>query len=210
MTGLLERPGGSFGQFLRQRGYPAELAVSTLRYVAPPAGPLLRAADRLRAALRASLSRVFPPREAGLLMGLTLGDTSRLDPVVAERFKATGLTHLLAVSGENVAMFLAPILAMSGLLRLGRRATLGVGLFSVAFFVVLTRAEPSVLRAAAMASLAMLGAFLGRPRSPPALIGGAVLLLLAFDPRSSTRSASSCRWRPPPASWPSPVHWRSG
>jgi predicted membrane metal-binding protein len=41
---------------------------------------------------------------------------------VAERFKATGLTHPLAVSGENVAMFLAPILAMAGLVP-GRRAT---------------------------------------------------------------------------------------
>ena len=48
--------------------------------------------------------------------------------------------------------------------------------------MVLTRAEPSVLRAAAMTTLAMLGAFLGRPRSAPALMGGAVLLLLAFDP----------------------------
>jgi competence protein ComEC len=182
VTGLLERPGGSFGEYLRHRGYPAELSVSTLRIEGPPSGPLLRAADRLRAALRGSFGRVFPDREAGLLMGLTLGDTSRLDPVVAERFKATGLTHLLAVSGENVAMFLAPILAFVGLLRLGRRATFGVGVFAVAFFVVLTRAEPSVLRAAAMAMLAMLGVFVGRPRSAPALMGGAVLLLLAFDP----------------------------
>jgi hypothetical protein len=47
--------------------------------------------------------------------------------------------------------------------------------FNVAFFVVLTRAEPSVLRAAAMTTLAMLGAFLGRPRSAPALMGGAVV-----------------------------------
>jgi competence protein ComEC len=182
VTGLLERPAGSFGAFLSHRGYPAELSVTTIRLVGPPGGPLLRAADHLRSALRDSFARVFPPREAGLLMGLTLGDTSRLDPIVAERFKATGLTHLLAVSGENVAMFLAPILALAGLLRLGRRATFGLGLLAVGFFVVLTRAEPSVLRAAAMATLAMLGAFVGRPRSAPALMGGAVLLLLAFDP----------------------------
>lgn len=181
VTGLLERPAGSFGTFLRHRGYPAELSVSTIRFQSGPAGPLIRAAERLRHALRDSFGRVFPPREAGLLMGLTLGDTSRLDPVIAERFKATGLTHLLAVSGENVAMFLAPILALAGLVRLGRRATFWLGLFAVAFFVVLTRAEPSVLRAAAMTTLAMLGAFLGRPRSAPALMGGAILLLLAFD-----------------------------
>ncbi|HXY72574.1 MAG TPA: ComEC/Rec2 family competence protein, partial [Actinomycetota bacterium] len=74
------------------------------------------------------------------------------------------------------------ILGLAGLLRLGRAATFALGLFSVAFFVVLTRAEPSVLRAAAMTSLVMIGSFAGRPRSPPAVIGAAVLLLLALNP----------------------------
>ena len=182
VSGELRAPRGSFGDYLRHRGYAAELSVSTLRQVGPPSSLLLRSADQLRAALTVSLGRVFPPREAGLLMGLALGDVSHLDPVVAERFRATGLTHLLAVSGENVAMFLAPILGLASLLRLRRGATFGVGLFAVAFFVVLTRAEPSVLRAAAMTTLVMVGTFAGRPRSAPAIIGGAVLLLLAVNP----------------------------
>ena len=182
ITGLFEAPTGSFGEYLRHRGYAAELSVSTLRVVGPPPSPLLRGADALRTALTASLARVFPAREAGLLMGLALGDVSHLDPVVAERFRATGLTHLLAVSGENVAMFLAPILGAASLLRLRRFATFAVGLLAVAFFVVLTRAEPSVLRAAAMTTLVMIGTFAGRPRSAPAIIGGAVLVLLAVNP----------------------------
>lgn len=182
VSGLLQSPDGSFGDYLRHRGYAGELSVSTLRVVGPPSSPVFRVADAVRAALTTSLARVFPPREAGLLMGLALGDVSHLDPVVAERFRATGLTHLLAVSGENVAMFLAPILGLASLLRLRRRATLAVGLFAVAFFVVLTRAEPSVLRAAAMTTLVMIGSFVGRPRSAPAIIGGAVLLLLAANP----------------------------
>ena len=182
VSGLLQAPTGSFGDYLRHRGYAAELSVSTLRLVGPPASLLLRSADGLRAALTRSFARVFPPREAGLLMGLSLGDVSHLDPVVAERFRATGLTHLLAVSGENVAMFLAPILGVASMLRLRRTATFGVGLFAVAFFVVLTRAEPSVLRAAAMTTLVMIGSFAGRPRTAPAVIGGAVLVLLAVNP----------------------------
>jgi competence protein ComEC len=182
VEGTLRSPTGSFGEYLRHRGYAAELSVSTLRVVGPPSSPLVRAADGLRAALTRSFARVFPPREAGLLMGLSLGDVSHLDPAVAERFRATGLTHLLAVSGENVAMFLAPILGLAALLRLGRIATFGLGLFAVAFFVVLTRAEPSVLRAAAMTSIVMIGSFAGRPRSAPAVIGAAILLLLAVNP----------------------------
>ena len=182
MTGLLRMPAGAFGDYLRHRGYAGELSVGTLRLLGPPTNPMLVAADALRGALTTSLGRVFPAREAGLLMGLALGDVSRLDPIVAERFRATGLTHLLAVSGENVAMFLAPIMALASFLRLRRSVTFGIGVAAVVFFVVLTRAEPSVLRAAAMTSLVMVGSFIGRPRTAPAIVGGAVLALLAVNP----------------------------
>ncbi len=180
--GLLESPPGDFGRYLTHRGFAASLAASTVRYLGPPSGPVVRAAEGLRSAFRGSLQRVFPPKEAGLMMGLTLGDTSRLDPGVEEDFKATGLTHLLAVSGENLAMFLAPLLGLAMWLGAGSRARLAVGLAGVAFFALLTRAEPSVLRASAMALLTMLGIFLGRPRSVGAILGGSVLALLATNP----------------------------
>jgi competence protein ComEC len=182
VEGTLAPLRGSFGRYLAGRGIPATLSVDEIRSLGPPPNPVLRAATALRAKLRDSLLRVLPAREAGLVMGLTLGDTSRLDPEVEEDFRATGLSHLTAVSGENVAMFLAPILALAGMLRLGRRARIVAGVAAVVFFVVLTRGEPSVLRAAVMAGLTMLGIFLGRPRTAAAIIGAAVLILLAFDP----------------------------
>jgi DNA internalization-related competence protein ComEC/Rec2 len=182
VEGMLAPLRDSFGRYLAGRGIPATLSVDRIRLLGPPTNPALRAATALRQKLGDSLLRVLPAKEAGLVMGLTLGDTSRLDPDVEEDFRATGLSHLTAVSGENVAMFLAPILAVTGLLRLGRRSRLLIGVSAVVFFVVLTRGEPSVLRAAVMAGLTMLGVFLGRPRSPPAIMGGAVLILLAFDP----------------------------
>jgi competence protein ComEC len=173
---------GSFGDYLRHRGYPASVFVEHLDELGQAAGPLQRTAQGLRAALRDSLGRVFPAREAGLLMGLTLGDTSRLDPRIEEDFRATGLSHLTAVSGENLAMFLGPILGLAMWLRVGRWGRLAIGFLAVGFFVLLTGAEPSVLRAAAMSGLTLLGVFLGRPRSAPAIMGGAVLLLLAVNP----------------------------
>ncbi len=182
VDGLLELPGGEFGRYLLHRGYAAALSASTLRRLGPPSGPVVRAAETLRRAFRASLQRVFPSKEAGLMMGLTLGDTSRLDPGVEEDFKATGLTHLLAVSGENLAMFLAPLLGFALWLGAGPRARFAIGLGGVVFFALLTRAEPSVLRASAMAVLTMLGIFLGRPRAGPTILGGGVLALLALNP----------------------------
>jgi competence protein ComEC len=182
IEGTLEHPSGDFGQYLVHRGYPASLAADEVHRMGPPTSTVLRVAGALRATLRSSLERVFGPKEAGLVMGLVLGDTSRLDPRIEETFRATGLSHLTAVSGENVAMFLAPILGLATMLGLGRWSRFLVGLAALVFFVLLTRAEPSVLRAAVMAGLVLIGVFLGRPRSPPAILGGAVLLLLATNP----------------------------
>lgn len=182
MQGMLAPPRGDFGAYLRHRGYAAVLSVDRVASRGPSGSLLRRAATAVRGVFGRSLQRVFPAREAGLLMGLALGDTSRLDPRIEESFRATGLSHLTAVSGENLAMFTAPILGAAMLLRLGRSARLVAGVVAVAFFVLLTGGEPSVLRAAAMSGLTLLGVFLGRPRSPPAILAGAVLLLLARNP----------------------------
>ncbi|MGH2556640.1 MAG: ComEC/Rec2 family competence protein, partial [Actinomycetota bacterium] len=182
VRGTVRRLRGPFGGYLRRRGFAAVLDVVDLEDAGPPRNPVVRLANSVRGSLRRSLTRVFPPKDAGLLMGLALGDTSTLDRRVEEDFRASGLSHLTAVSGQNLVMFLAPILGLAGLAGVGRRARFLVGLSAVGFFVLLTGAEPSVLRASAMSGLTLLGVFLGRPRSPPAILGGAVLLLLAHDP----------------------------
>ena len=148
----------------------------------PSSNPLVRATQAVRSTLLRHLLELFPIRRAGLLMGLALGDTSHLDPGDEEHFRATGLGHLVAVSGENVAMVLAPVLGLAMLLRLSARARFGLGLFTVVFFVVLTGAEPSVLRAGVMAGFALVGTLLGRPRSTATLLGAAVLVLLVQNP----------------------------
>jgi competence protein ComEC len=175
-------PPTEFGDYLRRRGYPAVLDVRRVEVAGPAANRLIRTAWSVRSALSVSIRRLFPAKEAGLLMGISLGDTSRLDPAIEEDFMATGLSHLTAVSGGNLVMFLAPILGLTLLVRLGRRGTFVVGSAATVFFVLLTGGQPSVLRAAAMSWITMTGVFLGRPRSPPAIMGGAVLVLLALDP----------------------------
>ena len=83
--------------------------------------------------------------DAASCFGVVLGDGREQRPELADEFRASGLSHLLVVSGENVAFVLA--LAAPGLRRLGLRsrwlATLGL----LGFFGLLTRWEPSVLRA---------------------------------------------------------------
>jgi competence protein ComEC len=172
---------GFAGSLLR-RGIVAELLAEELRRTGPSANPVLRAAQSFRAFAGRSIAALFPQPEAGLLLGLALGDDSRLDPGLVRDFKATGLGHLLVVSGENVAMVLAPVLALAAALGLSRVPRLLLASGVVGFFVVLTGAEPSVMRAGVMAGLALFGAFLGRPGGAAGTLSGAVLILLALDP----------------------------
>jgi competence protein ComEC len=171
-----------FADALRHRGIVAEVRAGDLERSGGAPGWFVGATQTSRAFVARSIDRLFPPREAGLLLGLVLGDASRLDPGLARDFQATGLGHLLVVSGENVAMVLAPVLALATWLGLSRWLRFGLALGTVAFFVVLTGAEPSVLRAGVMAGLTLVGILMGRPRSAASVLGGAVLLLLALDP----------------------------
>lgn len=140
-----------------------------------------RVAATLRAGLRASVA-ALPPEERGLVPGLVVGDTSRLSTRVEEEFKRAGLTHLLAVSGANLAIVTGVILA------LGRRAVMPprvlavVAALGVVGFVVLARPEPSVLRAAVMGGIALLALATGRPRRCLPALFAAVIVLVYADP----------------------------
>ena len=172
---------GFAGSLLR-RGMVAEVSATEIERLGPSANPLVRAAQSVRRVVGGSIRELFPPAEAGLLLGLALGDDTGLTEGVERDFRATGLGHLLVVSGGNVAMVLAPVLALGLALRLGRWPRFALALGTVVFFVVLTGAEPSVMRAGVMAGLALTGTLLGRPRSAATVLASAVLALLVLDP----------------------------
>lgn len=175
-----EDPG--FAQSLRSKGVAVALRAQSFERAGPAPGAFIRATQAVRRVVGDSIQRVFPPREAGLLLGLALGDASKLDVSTERDFRATGLTHLLVVSGGNVAMVLAPVLALATALGLARFGTAVLGIVIVLFFVILTGAEPSVMRAGLMAVTALVGTSLGRPRSTATILAAAVLVLLAIEP----------------------------
>ena len=114
------------------------------------------------------------------MSGFLLGDTRELPRDVEEQFRASGLTHLLAVSGANVAFVLA--LARPVLRRLPLRAQLVAGLTLLVMFGTMTRWEPSVLRACAMAACSMTALYLGRPTAGVRVLALAVVVLVLADP----------------------------
>ncbi|WP_243719841.1 ComEC/Rec2 family competence protein [Actinomadura sp. KC06] len=172
------------GRFVSPRGTDLLAAVVIVR--GPPAvlGPpstIQRAAEHVRARLRAASSRL-PPDQRGVLPGMVVGDTSLLDPALADDFRAAGLTHLLVVSGANLAIVIGAVLGLCRLAGLGRRRAPPVAVFAVLAFIVVARPEPSVLRAAVMGLIGMLALFTGRQRQGVPALAAAVLLLVLIDP----------------------------
>ena len=163
-----------------------DLTVALLRVRGPPQDitdpPWWQvAAGGLRAGLREA-AQVLPPGPAGLLPGLAVGDTSRLTAEVEADFRAAGLTHLLAVSGANLAILSGAVLGLMRLLRADPRLAAGLALVAMVGFVVLARPSPSVVRAAAMGAIVLLALASGRGRSAVPALAAAVLALLLTDP----------------------------
>ena len=144
--------------------------------------------QRTAGVVRSGLRRAVSGQSAdvrGLLPGLVLGDVSRMDPSLTADFRTAGLTHLVAVSGANVAILFAVVLAVTRLVRVPPRAAMVVATGVLVGFVVLVRPTPSVLRAAVMAGLLVAAALTGRLRQPMSALLGAVLLLMLVDPELS-------------------------
>jgi competence protein ComEC len=140
-----------------------------------------RAAGRLRSGLRSACAPL-PAEPGGLLPGLVVGDTTRLEPAVSDDFRSTGMTHLLAVSGSNVAIVLGFVLGMARWCRAGPRLAAGLSVVALVGFVILVRPSPSVLRAAAMGGLGLVALASGRPRSAVPALAAVVVLLVLVDP----------------------------
>jgi len=142
------------------------------------------AAGVLRAGLQAACAPL-PAEPGGLLPGLVIGDTSRLDPALSEEFRATGLTHLVAVSGANVAIVLGVVLFAARWCRAGPRLSALICAVALVGFVVLARPSPSVVRAAAMGAVGLLALAAGRTRSATPALAAAVIAGLLIDPALS-------------------------
>ncbi|MGH4028234.1 ComEC/Rec2 family competence protein [Actinomycetota bacterium Odt1-20B] len=171
------------------------------RVTGRPVGPTVLSGpsrpQRLAGTLRSGLRKAtegLPADGRALVPGLVIGDTSRVPPELADAFRATDLTHLLAVSGANLTIVLALLIGPPGSAQLAERRglapRLGIPLRATALlgggltlgFVVVCRPDPSVLRAAACGGIVLLALATGRRRSLIPALAAAVLALVLYDP----------------------------
>lgn len=169
--------------FRPRRGVSGDAASAVVR--GPPTVLVRPTGVRARAGrVRAGLAQVSAPLgqpTSGLLPAIVHGDTSGVPPEVTEQFRVSGLAHLQAVSGANVAFV---VLAVTGgviVLGGGRRVSAVLGCGAVVGFAVLADLSPPVVRAGATAVLVLVGGR-GAPGRGPALLCTAVTVLLLVDP----------------------------
>lgn len=144
-------------------------------------GPVLRGAEVARERLRTAVDPL-PADARGLIPGLVIGDTSLTPPELTEAMLATGMSHLSAVSGSNVAIVLGAVVLVCGWLGVPRRWRPVVAVVCLVGFVILCRPEPSVLRAGAMGLVGLLALSRSRRRVSLPALATAVVVLLCVDP----------------------------
>jgi competence protein ComEC len=182
LEGRLSRPPAREAAWLRSRhviGVIIAARVSAVEDGTGEGGALARSANRVRRAL-AHGARTMNPVDRGLYLGFVIGDDREQPPELVDAFRAAGLSHLTAVSGQNVALLLA--VAAPGLRRLPGTARWAATLALIGWFAAVTRFEPSVLRASVMAALAATSVVTGHPARPARVLGLTVTIVLLADP----------------------------
>lgn len=169
----------------RVRGDPVAGTISgaSVERVAGSSNPLFTVGNAIRRRVSARLDGEEDRDVAALLSGFLIGDISGLASGDAEALRRAGLSHFVAVSGSNVALFLAGWWLLTAPIARRPRVRAALGLIGLGVFVIATRWEPSVVRAAAMAGIILGGRLLGMPIDAWTALGAAAagLLLVAGD-----------------------------
>jgi len=142
----------------------------------PPSNPIVRVGN----AARRRVTGLYDAETStdGLVRGLLIGDTDLLSASDEEDLRRAGLAHFIAVSGSNVALFLVAWWFVTGPIAVRPVLRVVGGIIGLAVFAVVTRWEPSVIRASVMAATLLVGGLVGIPLDPWMALGAAVTLLL--------------------------------
>ncbi len=138
--------------------------------------------DQIRTRAEDALGQGMPTHEAALARGFVLGEDEGVDAATIEDFRRAGLSHLLAVSGQNVALLALlamPLLAALGISLRGRLVWI---LGAIVVYVPLAGAGPSILRAGVMGAVSVLATLAGRRSSRLYALALAAAITLAADP----------------------------
>jgi competence protein ComEC len=180
------RPGeGGFDEqaWLARQGIHVVLKVSGWHQIGQRGG-LGGLGDRIRDRIERAVARGTDGVRRGIVLGVVLGEDEGLPADVQDDFRASGLYHLLAVSGQNVAFLAGGIYALGWLLRLSKTVRELSILAVIAAYVLAVGWQPSVVRAGVAGGLASFAWLAARPRDRWHFLAVGALVLMAWMPTS--------------------------
>jgi competence protein ComEC len=175
----------SYAQYLLRNGVRRRMTASELTVTGGRRGGAYGVVDAIRSRAENALAFGLAPEPAALLRGMVLGGDAALPEATAEDFRVAGLSHILAVSGQNVLLIVILVLAILTAAGAPRAARIAVSAVVIVIYVLLCGAQASVIRAGAMGLAALVALAASRPASRSyALILAAIAVLLT-NPRAS-------------------------
>ncbi len=172
-------PDGPYGDYLARIGVAGTVRARSLTVEGATDGPGA-ALERLRRGAGDALAAAIPEPEAGLAAGIVVGLRDEVDRDLAAAFTTVGASHVVAISGWNIAIVGATVAALAG--GLGRRRRSAILLVAIVAYVLFAGASASVVRAAAMAGVVLLARETGRAGRAAAALGWAAAILLFVEP----------------------------
>jgi competence protein ComEC len=198
----------SYDQYLAAQGISAGCRVTDLAVLShddSPAGRL----EALRQASGDALQRVLPEPEGGLAAAILVGLRDRVERDLAAAFTTAGVSHIVAISGWNIAIVAAVVAAiLRG--RVGRRPRAAATILAIVAYTLFAGGSPSVMRAAVMAGVALGAAEIGRGSRVMVALAWAVALMIVVEPAtvadvgfqlSATATAGLVAWGSPLTAW---------
>jgi len=178
----------SYRKYLGRQGIYFVLSVKKIAKVQilrhNQSNPLLTQLYTWRHSASATLSKHLRPYEAALMQAMVLGERTRIPQFLKDIFAKTGTAHILAISGLNVGIVVAVLFLILRMLPGPIKLTYILTLGFVAFYVLLTGASPSVVRAGIMAAVFLASFMIERETDSINSLAFAAFLLLVIDPQN--------------------------
>ena len=189
-TGFLSTPAAwdtfSYADYLGRQGVFTMMPYASIEVIESGGGsPFYSAILSLKQVVQDHMAQALPEPQAGLLIGILLGNERGISPELAEDFNRVGAAHIVAISGFNMVIVSAMMMRVfEGIF--GERSILATlsGIVIIAIYTILVGASPSIVRAALMSSLLVIGRQLKRNTYVPTSLAFATLVISIIDPNA--------------------------
>ena len=172
--------------FIRKSNSPligGVMSYPKIELIVTKQGNFLKAAlIKTRLAFENNLKKILPHDKAVFLSGLTMGDVGELSPQFYAAMKASGTTHLVALSGQNISIVVFLIFGILGFF-VPKRFVFAPTIVLISLFVIMTGAEASLVRAAIMGFIILLAEKSQRSFSLRNALTAAALIMVLYNPK---------------------------